>query len=196
MDWEFRSSSVSRLLAPVAIVAVIAWVTLVVTAPQLPSSLAAFIYAFGSLVCHQRPERSFHVAGAQLPVCARCLGIYAGAAFGLFVAMESGRVYKARRALQTFVGSVLFFRLRQGYGGPPKLYAEAVGPAVAILVATLPTVASLAIEWSGLWNPGNAVRAAAGAILGAGVAAVVVTLHYDECTPRRPIASNPRRPPI
>ena len=48
--------------------------------------LAAVLYAAGSLVCHQRPERSFHVDAAQLPVCARCLGVYAGAAFGSLVA--------------------------------------------------------------------------------------------------------------
>src|SRR6266540_2695250 len=42
--------------------------------------VSAAIYGVGSLVCHQRPERSFHIWGAQLPVCARCAGIYAGAA--------------------------------------------------------------------------------------------------------------------
>jgi uncharacterized membrane protein len=154
---------VSRLLAPVATVFAIAWVTLVVTAPQLSPSVAAFVYAFGSLICHQRPERSFHLAGAQLPVCARCLGIYAGVAIGLIV--------NARRIL-------------------------ARGPAVAIVAAALPTIVTLVSEWAGLWNPGNPIRAAAGTILGAGMAAVVVTLHYDECTPRRPIASSPRQPPI
>ena len=43
---------------------------------------AAAVYAAGSLVCHQRPERSFHLAGAQLPVCARCLGLYVGGFVG------------------------------------------------------------------------------------------------------------------
>src|SRR5262245_8646685 len=42
--------------------------------------LAAVMYGIGSLVCHQRPERSVHLFGVQMPVCARCLGIYAGAA--------------------------------------------------------------------------------------------------------------------
>jgi uncharacterized membrane protein len=37
-------------------------------------------YAVGGLICHQQPARSFHLAGVQLPVCARCTGIYAGAA--------------------------------------------------------------------------------------------------------------------
>jgi uncharacterized membrane protein len=38
-----------------------------------------------SLVCHQRPERSFWMFGAPVAVCARCLGIYLGAAIGLLL---------------------------------------------------------------------------------------------------------------
>lgn len=36
-----------------------------------------------ALICHQRPERSFWIFGAQVAVCARCLGVYLGAAIGL-----------------------------------------------------------------------------------------------------------------
>lgn len=28
--------------------------------------------------CHQLPERSFHIKGYQLPLCARCMGIVIG----------------------------------------------------------------------------------------------------------------------
>ena len=55
-----------------------AWLALIVFAPLLPVPLAAVAYLAGSLVCHQLPERSFHIGAAQLPVCARCLGIYSG----------------------------------------------------------------------------------------------------------------------
>src|SRR5262245_19064114 len=50
--------------------------------PNIPAGygVAFATYAIGSLVCHQRPERSFHLFGTQMPVCARCVGIYAGAA--------------------------------------------------------------------------------------------------------------------
>jgi len=51
-------------------------------APLGAASLAA--YAVGAVVCHQIPARSFHLWAAQLPVCARCTGIYvASAAAGL-----------------------------------------------------------------------------------------------------------------
>lgn len=38
-----------------------------------------------SLVCHQQPERSFLLIGGAVAVCARCLGIYCGAAGGLLL---------------------------------------------------------------------------------------------------------------
>ena len=43
----------------------------------------AFIFAVGSVVCHQLPERSFFLDGRQLPVCARCTGLYLSGAAGL-----------------------------------------------------------------------------------------------------------------
>lgn len=38
-----------------------------------------------ALVCHQQAERSFVLFGGSVAVCARCLGIYLGAATGLLV---------------------------------------------------------------------------------------------------------------
>src|SRR5580765_8805054 len=49
-------------------------------ASAVDTAFAFVVYRIGRLICHQRPERSFHLAGAQLPVCARCTGVYAGAA--------------------------------------------------------------------------------------------------------------------
>jgi uncharacterized membrane protein len=72
------------------------WVALLVTAPWTAAaagSVGGWLYAVGSLICHQRPERSFHLGAAQLPVCARCLGLYAGGAAGAIAwAMASPRV--------------------------------------------------------------------------------------------------------
>jgi uncharacterized membrane protein len=49
-------------------------------AGTLAHAAAALEYSAASLLCHQRPERSFFLWGMPLPVCARCVGIYAGAA--------------------------------------------------------------------------------------------------------------------
>lgn len=56
------------------------------------SALVGFAlqHAF-SLVCHQRPERSIWIFGAPIAVCARCLGIYVGAALG-FLRRTSRRI--------------------------------------------------------------------------------------------------------
>jgi uncharacterized membrane protein len=51
-------------------------------APFLHSPL---VHALFRPLCHQQPGRSFWMAGAPMAVCARCLGIYIGAAIGLLV---------------------------------------------------------------------------------------------------------------
>ena len=39
--------------------------------------------SIGYAVCHRIPERSFHIGNYQLPLCARCSGMYLGAMLGL-----------------------------------------------------------------------------------------------------------------
>jgi len=57
-------------------------VALIIVAPLSQAAghpqLAAAIYKAFSLVCHQLPDRSFHVAGNQFAVCSRCTGLYSG----------------------------------------------------------------------------------------------------------------------
>jgi uncharacterized membrane protein len=62
-----------------------------------PLTLA--VYGLGSRICHQRPERSFHTAGVQWPVCARCSGLYVGAAVGAPFALSRFRGRRVRIAL-------------------------------------------------------------------------------------------------
>jgi uncharacterized membrane protein len=50
------------------------------------------IYTLGGFVCHQAPERSFHIAGAQLPLCVRCTMLLLGA-------VGAGVTIGARRSL-------------------------------------------------------------------------------------------------
>jgi hypothetical protein len=116
------------------------------------------VYGVGSVVCHQLPGRSFHLWAAQLPVCARCTGIYAGAAIASMAVLVS------------------FKRLGKGVEGvsqgrlSPRLY----DPRTIVALAALPTLATLAYEWTTGLTPSNWVRAAAGACLGAAIAIVVL----------------------
>jgi uncharacterized membrane protein len=78
---------VSRVIPIGLALAACLWLLLLVAAAAvlLGVPITAGTYAFGSLICHQQPDRSFHLGLAQLPVCARCTGLYAGAVIGSLV---------------------------------------------------------------------------------------------------------------
>jgi hypothetical protein len=125
-----------------------------------PSSvvyLFAFVtYLVGGLLCHQRPERSFFLSGSQMPVCARCTGIYFGAAFAAIAwSARRRRPLRADRpaSLDTFVRPAA-----RGW----------------LIVATLPTIATLLFEWITGGMPANWIRAAAGIPIGVVVAWIVL----------------------
>ena len=73
---------------------VLAWVAAIVLAPiaiasgsPVARACATATYAAGSFVCHQIPERSFHIAGRQFAVCGRCTGLYVSALAGGVLAL-------------------------------------------------------------------------------------------------------------
>jgi uncharacterized membrane protein len=138
-----------RLVVVAVALAAIAWFLLVALAPELPPTLAAIVYAAGSLVCHQLPERSFHWHGAQLAVCARCTGIYLGTCSAAVLAPLPPSMYVR------WSGS----RRRTGW---------------LLAAAAVPTVATVMAEWAGWWSPSSAVRAGTGVLLGVAGAVVVV----------------------
>jgi uncharacterized membrane protein len=108
---------------------------------------AALVYAAGSRVCHQKPERSFHPDGTQWPVCARCSGLYDAAPIG---------------AIAALVGA----RLRQA--GKRRRYAP------LLFVAALPAAATWLLEVSGAAPIGNAARFLAALPPGAAIAFVLI----------------------
>ena len=107
--------------------------------------LTLAVYQAGSLVCHQRPERSFHLAGVQLPVCARCFGLYLSGAVGLVVA---SRVAAARYPAR-----------------PARLL---------LAMAALPIASTVALEWLGLIHTTNVQRMLTGLPLGFAAGVVIV----------------------
>jgi uncharacterized membrane protein len=57
-----------------------------------PAGLLGKTDAIGYAVCHRIDVRSFHLGDRQLPLCARCTGMYLGAVLGLsFQALFAGR---------------------------------------------------------------------------------------------------------
>jgi uncharacterized membrane protein len=109
--------------------------------------VAAGVYMLGSALCHQRADRSFHVGGAQLPVCARCTGIYLGAPVG--------------------VAAVLAFSRRRSFS------VQYRGWRWGVIAGVLPTVVTVLWEWWTGHVVTGTLRAAAGAPLGMVAAAFV-----------------------
>lgn len=86
----------SRLPAAALTAAAVVWAVLIVLAPALlrrgvVAGPVSLVYAASSRICHQRPERSFVFAGFQMPVCARCSGLYLSGAAGALLAWSRPR---------------------------------------------------------------------------------------------------------
>jgi uncharacterized membrane protein len=107
-------------------------------ASSISYGFALSIYAIGHVVCHQLPARSFHLWMTSLPVCARCTGIYLGAA----------------------VTAIALLRVRLPESNPRAV----------LLMAMLPTAATLVFEWTTGVMPAHWIRALAGVPLGVAVA--------------------------
>ena len=149
------------LLRRAFVATALAWAALLVAVPFIASRAHATslgtvvvlaVYGIGSLVCHQLPERSWQLWSAQMPVCARCAGIYGGAA-AASVVLLGGRVR----------GSVQTQRAR-----------------IAVVLAALPSLATLVYEWTTGVTPSNALRCAAGIPIGGVVAWLIVSAAGDQ----------------
>jgi hypothetical protein len=111
---------------------------------SLSHPFALVAYGMGSVLCHQLPVRSFHMWAVPLPVCARCTGVYVGAALAALAAVAGGT---GRRVSP---------------------------PVVALMAGAAPVAATLVYEWTTGDPLSNWVRAASGLLLGGSVMAVLL----------------------
>ena len=116
-------------------------VSLIVVAPLAAASghneLAGVIYHAFSPLCHQRPDRTYFIAGYQFAVCSRCTGLYAGFAFTLLL-------YPLIRSLKTTV----------------------MPPRIVLLLAALPLAIDFSVTFFGFWENTHTSRLLTGALLG------------------------------
>jgi uncharacterized membrane protein len=135
--------------------AALTWSAIILLSPAAlhrPSTrgAATLVYAASSRICHQRVERSFAVAGVQMPVCARCSGLYLAGAAGALLA---------------------WFRRADRPAGNVRLL---------LALAALPTAATFSLEFLGILAFSNGVRALAALPLGIAAGWVFVgMLRYD-----------------
>ena len=115
--------------------------------------IVALIFAAGGLICHQRPERSFFLDGHQLPVCARCTGLYLSGAVGIvgWLVVKLGRRWRS-------------------------LPIDARLAKRVALISVLPTAVSLATGALGWWDGSNVTRAMLAFPLGASAGAIVAAV--------------------
>lgn len=99
------------------------------------AQISTFIYATFSYVCHQMPERSFHLVGHKLGVCSRCTGIYGGFAF-----------------------AVLLYPLAR------RLDHIDAAPRIWLILAALPLAIDFALGYFNIWPNTHASRFITGAL--------------------------------
>ena len=115
------------------------------TSSPVEPAWATLVYAAGSRICHQKPERSFHTHDVAWPVCARCAGLYLAAP----------------------LDAVLAFRRR-------PFSVSRLHPLRLATLAAIPTALTLLYEWGGLGTPSNLLRFATALPLGAAVAFILI----------------------
>jgi uncharacterized membrane protein len=123
--------------------------------PLAPLGKASLI---GYSICHQIPERSFHIAEHRLPLCARCTGTYLGIAVG-------------------FAALALLGRWRAAEMLPTPLIVVMVGFIGAMGVDGLNSYLYLLTGRAYLYTPQNWLRAATGALNGIALTMIVVPIY-------------------
>ena len=117
-------------------------VGLIIGAPIAEShahaQFASTIYKTFGFVCHQIPDRSFHLAGHAFAVCSRCTGLYMGFAVAAVVyplAYSLKRIDTPRRRW--------------------------------LILAAVPLLIDFSLTYFGLWSNTHLTRFLTGALLGA-----------------------------
>jgi uncharacterized membrane protein len=130
------------LVWSVVMAVALAWVGLILAAPLAQAhghaSFALIVYKAFSYLCHQIPERSFHIEGHAFAVCARCTGLYAGFALG-------GLVYPLARSLRQLET-------------PRRVW---------LVASALPMLIDWSLGFFGVWENTHLSRFVTGALFGA-----------------------------
>lgn len=129
-------------LAPLALVAAVFAVPYFLTHNFL--AIAFALQRGFALVCHQRPERSFFIFGAPVAVCARCLGIYLGAAIGLLLRTSRRiaiRLLTIAAALNLLDVATEFAGLHGNWMGVRFVLGIALGTAAGLVISSAITSA-------------------------------------------------------
>lgn len=118
-----------------------------------PPGLLGKADSVGYAVCHRIDLRSFHIGDTQLPLCARCSGMYLGAMLGLIFQMIIGRRRIGMPSWQILVLTSVFVLL--------------------FIVDGMNSFFSLISERPGLYQPNNSLRLFTGTGMGLAISVVL-----------------------
>jgi len=145
---KINKSTLKRILIAILGLIVIGYLLF---PPWAPLSKARLV---GYSICHQIPERSFHLAGKQLPLCARCTGTYLGILTGFLALFLMRRWYVGEMLSPPMIILVVSFILIMGVDG--------LNSYIALLGYKPP-----------LYTPQNWLRAATGSLNGIALSMIV-----------------------
>jgi uncharacterized membrane protein len=152
-DREAERDQRGRTLAWVAIGA-LAFILLLLISPLWPLPLLDKLDVAASAVCGRIPDHSFHMAGRQLPLCARCTGTFIGSLLGF--------------------GGVLALRKRKTAQMPPAaVLGLLVGFICLMILDGVNSYASLLLHRPLLYEPSNLLRLATGTLHGLALSIIV-----------------------
>ena len=151
------------LLASVASLIVITTVAAPLALSRGHAGFSEVIYQIFSYLCHQIPERSFHLAGHPFAVCSRCTGLYAGFA----LATLAWPLVRSLKRTDT----------------PHVIW---------LLLSVVPLTIDFGLTYFGVWQNNHFTRVTTGALFGA-VAAIYVVPGLIELSAnvKRRFSQNP-----
>lgn len=145
--------SLLRLL-PLVLAVAVTTLWLIIT----PDGLLGKADGVGYAICHRIDERSFHIADRQVPMCARCTGMYLGAMLGLAYTFKRGR---------------------KGKLPPYKILAILILFFIAFGVDGLNSYLHFFPGITGIYEPNNLLRLITGTGLGLSIALVFLPVFHQ-----------------
>lgn len=133
-----------RITYTVILFCTFVWCATIFLAPyleSLSSPFAGLVYRAFHPICHQLPERSFHVFGEKLAVCSRCSAIYLAFLIGVLAYPFVGRLTNASSR----------------YAAPSR---------TVLLLALIPMVIDVGLDFLAIHESSFVTRTITGALFG------------------------------
>jgi uncharacterized membrane protein len=111
-----RSPSIFRRAVP-WLVTIVAVSVLSVWLWKTPPGILGKADAIGYAICHRIDDRSFHLDGRAMPLCARCTGTFLGAVLGLVVMAGMKRAHRGGLSPVPVLATLVLFIGLMGIDG-------------------------------------------------------------------------------